>query len=78
MKILICRVPVVDGAAQEGPMTYFQKYTSTGTPFFVKDEKDAKTFDDYQDPELTALTERLNVMRGWDWAYLEKVDEQAA
>ena len=49
MKVLLCRVPVVDGVRQHGPRVYFSKYTQAGIPYFVTQLEKAKRFDGYQD-----------------------------
>jgi hypothetical protein len=78
MKIVVYRVPLIDGVVQSTPMTYFKKHTSAGIPFFSKHEKDAMQFDDYDDPKVRVLVDQLSRATCWDWGYLEKVDERAA
>jgi hypothetical protein len=78
VKIIIYRVPIVDGVVQAEPMTYFKKNTSAGIPFFSKHEKDAMQFDDYDEPKVRVLVDQLSHAKFWDWGYLEKVDEKAA
>jgi len=59
MKIVLCRVPVVDGVRQDGPRSYFAKYTAAGIPYFVAQVEKARRFDGYQDADYVALEKAM-------------------